>query len=127
MAWRVRSLVSASVVMAGATGAVVGATFLSSLYLQQVLGTSALVARPGVPPAGGVHHSQRRCHLPRATHLGVKRLIVIGLVIAAAGALVLASIDGDPSYLTDVPAMTHTSRSRSAPCWCPPSSPRMPR
>ena len=29
--------------MAGVTGAVVGAIFLSSLYLQQVLGSSALV------------------------------------------------------------------------------------
>jgi hypothetical protein len=44
--WRIRSLVSASVVMAGVTGAVVGAIFLSSLYLQQVLGSSALVASP---------------------------------------------------------------------------------
>ena len=34
--WRIRSLVSASAVMAGVTGAVVGAIFLSSLYLQQV-------------------------------------------------------------------------------------------
>jgi hypothetical protein len=38
--WRIRSLVSASAVMAGVTGVVVGAIFLSSLYLQHVVGAS---------------------------------------------------------------------------------------
>ncbi|HEU5037320.1 MAG TPA: MFS transporter, partial [Nocardioides sp.] len=35
-------------------------------------------------------------------HAGARTLITVGLVVAAAGALVLASIDTDPSYLTDV-------------------------
>ena len=58
--WRVRSLVSASAVMAVVTGAVVGAIFLSSLFLQQVLGASAIVTglqflprRPPSPSARG--------------------------------------------------------------------------
>jgi MFS family permease len=41
--WRIRSLVSASTVMAVITGGVVGAIFISSLFLQSVLGSSAVM------------------------------------------------------------------------------------
>lgn len=100
--WRIRSLVSASVVMAGVTGAVVGAIFLSSLYLQQVLGASALVAGLEFLPLAAFITASAAVASKALPHLGAKRLIVIGLVLAAAGALVLASIDSDPRYLTDV-------------------------
>src|SRR5215212_6833117 len=40
--WRVRSLVSSSVVLLGATGVLVGAFFLNTLFLQDALGASAL-------------------------------------------------------------------------------------
>ena len=42
--WRIRSLMSASTVMAVITGAIVGAIFISSLFLQQVLGASPVIA-----------------------------------------------------------------------------------
>ena len=100
--WRIRSLVSASTVMAGVTGAVVGAIFLSSLYLQQVLGSSALVAGLQFLPLAAFITASAAVASHALPHLGAKKLIVIGLVVAAAGALVLASIDSDPSYLTDV-------------------------
>jgi Na+/melibiose symporter-like transporter len=100
--WRIRSLVSASVVMAGVTGAVVGAIFLSSLYLQQVLGSSALVAGLEFLPLAAFITASAAVASKALPHLGAKKLIVVGLLIAAAGALVLASIDADPSYLTDV-------------------------
>lgn len=100
--WRIRSLVSASVVMAGVTGGVVGVIFLSSLYLQQVLDSSALVAGlQFLPLAGSITLSAAVASkvLPR---VGARRLIATGLVIAAAGALVLASLDSSPDYLSDV-------------------------
>jgi MFS family permease len=100
--WKIRSLVSASVVMAGVTGAVVGAIFLSSLYLQQVLGASALVAGLEFLPLAAFITASAAVASKALPHLGAKKLIVIGLVLAAAGALVLASIDSDPRYLTDV-------------------------
>jgi EmrB/QacA subfamily drug resistance transporter len=100
--WRIRSLVSASVVMAGVTGAVVGAIFLSSLYLQQVIGASALVAGLEFLPLAAFITASAAVASKVLPHAGAKKLIVVGLVIAAAGALVLASIDSDPSYLTDV-------------------------
>ncbi|GAA1931337.1 DHA2 family efflux MFS transporter permease subunit [Nocardioides marmoribigeumensis] len=100
--WRIRSLVSASVVMAGVTGAVVGVIFLSSLYLQQVLGASALVAGLGFLPLAAFITVSAAAASKVLPHVGAKKLIAAGLVISAAGALVLASIDTDPSYLTDV-------------------------
>jgi MFS family permease len=100
--WRIRSLVSASVVMAGVTGAVVGVIFLSSLYLQQVLGASALVAGLEFLPLAAFITVSAAVASKVLPHVGAKKLIAAGLVISAAGALVLASIDTDPSYLTDI-------------------------
>ncbi len=100
--WRIRSLVSASVVMAGVTGAVVGAIFISSLYQQQVLGASAIVTGLQFLPLAAfitVSAAVASKLLPRT---GPRALIAAGLVISAAGALFLATIDADASYLTDV-------------------------
>jgi EmrB/QacA subfamily drug resistance transporter len=100
--WRIQSLISASAVMAGVTGAVVGVIFLSSLYLQQVLGASALVAGLEFLPLAAFITVSAAVASKVLPHTGAKKLIAAGLVISAAGALVLASIDADPSYLTDV-------------------------
>ncbi|SFC93750.1 drug resistance transporter, EmrB/QacA subfamily [Nocardioides terrae] len=100
--WRIRSLISASVVMAGVTGAVVGVIFLSSLYLQQVLGASPLVAGLEFLPLAAFITLSAAVASKVLPHAGAKKLITAGLVMSAAGALVLASIDTDPSYLTDV-------------------------
>ena len=100
--WRIRSLVSASVVMAGVTGAVVGAIFLSSLYLQQVLGSSALVAGLEFLPLAAFITASAAVASKVLPHAGARKLIAVGLLVAASGALVLASIDADPSYVTDV-------------------------
>src|SRR3954453_3511973 len=100
--WRIRSLVSASVVMAGITGAVVGVIFLSSLYLQQVLGSSALVAGLEFLPLAAFITVSAAVASKVLPHTGARKLIAVGLVISAGGALVLASIDADATYLTDV-------------------------
>jgi EmrB/QacA subfamily drug resistance transporter len=100
--WRVRSLVSASVVMAGVTGAVVGAIFLTSLYLQQVLGSSPVVAGlQFLPLAAAITLSAAVAShlLPR---LGARTLIGGGLLIAAAGAGLLCTVDPGSGYLTGV-------------------------
>jgi EmrB/QacA subfamily drug resistance transporter len=100
--WRIRSLISASAVMAGVTGAVVGAIFLSSLYLQQVLGASALVAGLEFLPLAAFITASAAVASRALPLAGAKKLIAAGLITAASGALVLASVDTDPSYLTDV-------------------------
>ena len=100
--WRIRSLVSASTVMAGVTGAVVGAIFLTSLYLQQVLGSSALVTGLQFLPLAAFITLSAAVASKVLPHVGAKKLVAVGLVVAAAGAVVLSYVGSDPAYLSDV-------------------------
>lgn len=100
--WRVRSLISASTVMAVMTGAVVGAIFLNSLFLQTVLGSSAVVTGLQFLPlaacitAGAMVASK---HLGKVTP---RAMMIGGLLVVSVGALVLAAMDSNPSYAADV-------------------------
>jgi EmrB/QacA subfamily drug resistance transporter len=100
--WRVRSLVSASTVMAGVTGGVVGAIFLTSLYLQQVLGSSAVVAGLQFLPLAAFITVSAGIASKFLPVVGPRALIAGGLVVAAAGALLLSTLDAGASYATDV-------------------------
>jgi MFS family permease len=100
--WRIRSLISASTVMAGVTGAVVGAIFFSSMLLQQVMGHSAVVTGLCFLPLAAVITLSAAGASSLLPHTGPKPLMVAGLVIAAGGAFLLAGVDTQPSYLTDV-------------------------
>jgi EmrB/QacA subfamily drug resistance transporter len=98
--WRTRSLVAGVLVMLGATGILVGTFFLNSLYLQEVQGDSALrVGLEFLPLAlvigAGAHLSSRL--LPRA---GSRVLIVTGLAVMGAGALLLTGVSAGSGYLT---------------------------
>jgi EmrB/QacA subfamily drug resistance transporter len=98
--WRTRSLVAGVLVMLGATAILVGTFFLNSLYLQDVQGASALrVGLEFLPLAlvigAGAHLASRL--LPRA---GSRALIVAGLVVMGAGALLLTGVSARSSYLT---------------------------
>jgi EmrB/QacA subfamily drug resistance transporter len=100
--WRVRSLISASTVMAVVTGAVVGAIFVSSLFLQQVLGSSAIVAGLQFLPLAAAITIGAAVSSQVIGRTGAKPLMVVGLLVVAAGAGLLASIDADPTYWSDV-------------------------
>jgi EmrB/QacA subfamily drug resistance transporter len=96
--WRHRSLVSSGVVVLGITGILVGTFFLNSLYLQHVLDASALETGLGFLPLalsiGAAAHVASGL-LPRA---GTRTVVVAGLVLVAAGALVLAAAPDEASY-----------------------------
>jgi EmrB/QacA subfamily drug resistance transporter len=100
--WRVRSLVVGVAVMLGATGIMAGAFFLNSLYLQRVLGASALEA--------GLAFLPLAVALVLAAHLGSRLLpqvgtrvvLVLGLLVTAGGALLLAGMPNDATYLGNV-------------------------
>ncbi len=100
--WKLRSLVSASTVMAGVTGALVGVIFLSSLFLQQVLGSSAIVTGLEFLPLAAMI----TLGAAAASHLmgraGPRLLIAVGLVVSAGGALLLSSAGADATYAADV-------------------------
>jgi EmrB/QacA subfamily drug resistance transporter len=100
--WRMRSLVSASTVMAGITGVVVGAIFLTSLYLQRITGASALVAGLEFLPLAAAITLTAAVASKLLAHLGPRLMITVGLIVMAAGAFVLAASAGGTSYFADV-------------------------
>jgi MFS family permease len=100
--WRMRSLVSASAVMAGVTGVVVGAIFLTSLYLQAVIGASPLVAGLEFLPLAAAITLAAMVASKVIGRVGPRTLILGGLVVMAAGTLLLAARAGGPSYAADV-------------------------
>jgi hypothetical protein len=100
--WRIRSLVSASAVMAGVTGVVVGAIFLTSLYLQAVIGASPVIAGLEFLPLAGAITASAAAASKVVTRLGARTLILGGLLVMASGVLVLAGNAGGNSYVADV-------------------------
>jgi EmrB/QacA subfamily drug resistance transporter len=100
--WRIRSLVSASAVMAGVTGAVVGLIFLSSLYLQQVVGASPVVAGLQFLPLAVAITAGATAGSKLIGTISARTMIAGGLVVMTAGVLLLAAHAGDTSYAADV-------------------------
>ncbi|WP_218105153.1 MFS transporter [Micromonospora rhizosphaerae] len=101
-AWKIRSLISASTVMAGVTGVVVGAIFLSSLYLQRVVGLSAVQTGLAFLPLAAVITGTAAVASKLLGRVSSRTMIAFGLVVMGAGALLLASSEGGQSYLADV-------------------------
>ena len=100
--WRGRSLVGGSALMLGATGILVGAFFLSSLFLQHELEASALETGLAFLPiafaiALGAHAAS---HLLRRA--GTRIVATIGLAASAAAAALLGAVPGDATYAADI-------------------------
>jgi MFS family permease len=100
--WRIRSLVTGVGLMFVATGLLVGAFFLNTIYLQHVLGWSALEAGFAFLPlmlvtGFGAHIASRL--IPR---IGSRGLAAGGLALMAASALLLAAAPDDAGYVADL-------------------------
>ncbi|MGR6318933.1 MFS transporter [Micromonospora soli] len=100
--WRIRSLVSASAVMAGVTGVVVGAIFLSSLYLQSIIDASPVIAGLEFLPLAAAITVAATAASKLIGRLGARLLILGGLVVMTGGVLLLAANAGGTSYAADV-------------------------
>ncbi len=100
--WRVRSLISASTVMAVITGAVVGVIFLSSLFLQSVLSSSAIVTGLQFLPLAASITTGAMVASKLLGKVQPKAMMVVGLIVVAIGSLVLAVMDSNPGYAADV-------------------------
>jgi EmrB/QacA subfamily drug resistance transporter len=90
------------VMMLAASAVLFGSFLLSSLYLQNVLGTGALETGLAFLPfalaiAAGVHAAG---HL--IAHAGVRLPLAVGFGIAAAGMLLLSGVGAHGSYTADV-------------------------
>jgi hypothetical protein len=99
--WRSRPLTAGMAVMLGATGILVGTFYLNTLYLQEALGASPVIAGveflPMVAVIGVAAHLAGRL-LPR---LGARAVAAAGLVVVAGGTALLASRAGG-GYATAV-------------------------
>ncbi len=100
--WRVRSLVSGNAVFFGASAVMGGVFFLSSLYLQGVLGASALQAGLAFLPLALAVGAGAQLASRLVSHAGVRPVLLVGLVIEAGGALLLAQVPSHANYLTNV-------------------------
>jgi MFS family permease len=100
--WSVRSLVSGTAVMLGVTGLLVGAVFLTSIFVQTVLGYSALEAGMAFLPLAlslvvGTHVAS---HL--MGHTSARNLATAGLVTSAVGATLLSLASGTATYAANL-------------------------
>jgi EmrB/QacA subfamily drug resistance transporter len=100
--WKLKSLVSATTVMLGVTGILVGTVFLASIFVQTVMGYSAIRAGVAFVPfalaitLGTVVARHAMGHgTPRA-------IAAMGLVIVAGGAVLLAQASAGSSFVTGV-------------------------
>jgi EmrB/QacA subfamily drug resistance transporter len=100
--WRIRSLVAGVGLMFGATGLLVGAFFLNSIYLQHALDASALETGLAFLPLTlvigvGAHLASRL-----VSRVGSRALAVAGLGLMAGAALLLSGAPDDASYAADL-------------------------
>jgi EmrB/QacA subfamily drug resistance transporter len=100
--WRVPSLVSSAAVMLGATGTLVGAFFLNSLFLQNVMGASALETGLAFMPLAVMIGVAAHAAPHLLAQLGARAVIVAGLAMVAAGNLLLAGGPADAAYAADL-------------------------
>src|SRR5207237_5632702 len=100
--WRVRSLSSSAVVMLGVTGILVGTFYLNSLYLQNVLGYSALKTGLSFLPLALVIFAAAHLASHLLAHAGSRIVTLVGLALTAGGALLLAAAPDHASHTTDL-------------------------
>jgi EmrB/QacA subfamily drug resistance transporter len=100
--WRRRSLVSGTVVTAGATAIMVGAFFLNTLYLQDVLGMTALETGLAFLPVAIAVLAAAHVGSHLIGHLGSRTVLLVGLVVVGGAGFALAFVPDHASYVSDL-------------------------
>jgi EmrB/QacA subfamily drug resistance transporter len=108
--FRVRSLLTANVVMFLVASGIFSMFFFNTLYIQRVLGYGPLDAGLALLPfTAGVMVSAGLAS-QFAPRVGVRPVAALGMIVSAFGMLLLARLPVDGSYLVDVlPALVITS------------------
>ncbi|MBW3609465.1 MAG: MFS transporter [Actinobacteria bacterium] len=96
--WRSRSLVAGAAILLGATGILVGAFFLNSLYLQHVIGASALETGLGFLPIAVAIAIAAHLASHLMGHAGSRLVAVVGASLMAAATALLAAVPDEASY-----------------------------
>jgi EmrB/QacA subfamily drug resistance transporter len=100
--WRIRSLVSSATVMLGATGLMVGAFFINSMFLQGVIGASALEAGLAFLPLVLVIGLAAQAGQQLLGRIGGRGVVVGGLGLIGVGYALLADASVNASYVADL-------------------------
>jgi EmrB/QacA subfamily drug resistance transporter len=100
--WRNGPLTTSAAVMLAASGILVGAFFLNTLYLQHVAGASALETGLAFLPLTLVILVGAHVASSVLAHFGSRWTVVTGLGLAAAGAWFLSGAPSDPGYAADL-------------------------
>jgi EmrB/QacA subfamily drug resistance transporter len=100
--WKIPTLVSGTTVMLGVTGLLVGAVFLTSIFVQGVLGYSAMKAGLAFLPFAFAITAGTVVARHLLAHTAPRVVATIGLVMTAGAALLLAQATASAHYAADL-------------------------
>jgi MFS family permease len=97
-----RPLLAGQLVMLATSGLLLGTYFLASLYLQRLLGYTALDTGLVFLPAALATIAGSHLAVHAVSHLGPRPVAGVGFTLAAAGALLLSRLPAEASVLVDL-------------------------
>ena len=100
--WKLQALVSGTAVMLGVTGILVGTVFLTSIFLQTVLGFSALETGLAFLPFALAITAGTLVARHLLAHLSPRVIATVGLLVTVAASLWLSTADGGAHFATDI-------------------------
>jgi EmrB/QacA subfamily drug resistance transporter len=100
--WKLNALVSGTAVMLGVTGILVGTVFLTSIFLQTVLGFSALQTGLAFLPFALAITAGTVVARHLLAHLSPRTIATTGLLITVAAALLLSTATSGAQYAGDI-------------------------
>ncbi len=100
--WKIPTLVSGTTVMLGVTGLLVGAVFLTSIFVQGVLGYSAMEAGLAFLPFAFAITAGTVVARHLLAHTSPRNVASVGLVLTAGAAFLLSQATGGAQYAADL-------------------------
>jgi EmrB/QacA subfamily drug resistance transporter len=100
--WKIKTLVSGTTVMFGVTGILVGAVFLTSIFVQTVLGFSAITTGVAFLPFAFAITAGTQIARHLLAHLSPRTLATAGLILAAVAAVLLSRAPASASYAANL-------------------------
>ncbi|MEO6629017.1 MAG: MFS transporter [Aquihabitans sp.] len=100
--WKLRALVSGTTVMLGVTGILVGTVFLTSIFVQTVLGFSALQTGLGFLPFAFAITAGTLVSRHMLAHLTPRVIATTGLLITIASSVWLSTAGSNAQFATDI-------------------------
>ena len=100
--WKLRALVSGTTVMLGVSGILVGTVFLTSIFVQTVLGFSALETGLGFLPFAFAITAGTVVAKHLLGHVSPRMIAALGLLISVAASLWLSTANSNAHFATDI-------------------------